>query len=193
MSCAACGQAREELELLRFVFTPPSGWLLDERARLPGREVRVHADRSCLLGLEREPAKAGLANVEADSIPGLLGIVLANTLRAVQRALSQCAAGGAVVGGHDVLTEELTGGRIAFVLCAADAAPRTLRSLRRAAPDGVAFRTLPLSRAELGGLVGQPPRAAVGVADTRRNQPLTKQLTRWSRLDPAGSRAEGDD
>ena len=177
-SCAACGQARDDLELLRFVFTPPSGWLLDERGRLPGRDVRVHADRTCLQGLEREP----------DPIPGLLDVAREATARAVQRALSQCAAGGGVVGGHDVLAEELSGGRIAFVLCASDAAPRTLRSLRRAASDEVAFRTLPLSRAELGGLVGQPPRAAVGVADTRRNRPLTRQLARWARLDPAGSR-----
>ena len=87
-SCAACGQPRDELELLRFVFAPPSGWLLDERARLPGREVRVHADRTCLLALEREPAKAGLADIEANSIPGLLAIALASTVRAVQRALS---------------------------------------------------------------------------------------------------------
>ena len=91
-----------------------------------------------------------------------------------------------------MLAEELKGGRIGYVLCASDAAPRTLRSLRRAAPDGVAFRTLPLSRAELGGLVGQPPRAAVGLADTRRHRPLTKQLARWSYLEPAGGRAEGD-
>jgi hypothetical protein len=127
--------------------------------------------------VQREPhvlGRALRAEVETDQ--------LATTVRELLRValldgLSLAAAGGALVGGADVLETALREGRILELVVARDAAERTVRNLREAGP-GVPVTVVDLSREALGSRIGRAPLAAVGVPDAKAAGHLLRTLRR---------------
>lgn len=120
-------------------------------------------------------ARALKADVDPTGVPER---VRGAVQRALRDGLSQAAAGGALVGGHDLLEEALRAGRVEEVVVASDAAERTIESLRRAAGPDIPFTELALDRDTLGGQVGRGPLAAVGVLPSTASAHLGRQLRR---------------
>jgi len=99
-------------------------------------------------------------------------------LRSALDGLSMASASGALVGGHERLTAALRQGTVTEIVLAVDIADRTLRSLREAAGETMAFTQLPLDRDALGNKVGRGPRAALGLTSSRSANHLRRQLRR---------------
>jgi predicted RNA-binding protein YlxR (DUF448 family) len=200
--CAVSRQRAPRDALVRLVAGPDGQVVVDLRGRLPGRGVWILPDPSVLAALPRRaPALArqlGVAALDADAVvESLRGAVL----RALRLALTQAAAGGLVVLGHDALVGALRAGRVASVAVASDAAPRTVRSLRAAAeasdrtgagaPGGgteggpdvvVGFVTLPWDADALGAALGRGSLAAGGILRARPNRWAASLLRQWSAL-----------
>jgi predicted RNA-binding protein YlxR (DUF448 family)/ribosomal protein L7Ae-like RNA K-turn-binding protein len=180
-TCVACRDRAARDDLLRLVRAPDGELAIDLRARLPGRGAWVHPDRACVERLEAKPGllqRALRGQVRTD---GLLARVREVVWVALQDGLSQAAAGGHLVGGHDRLVAALADGRVSWVVLASDAAERTISSLRAAADDRPIVG-VPLDREALGRRVGQPPRAALGVGTAAACTHLRRQLRRWRKL-----------
>jgi ribosomal protein L7Ae-like RNA K-turn-binding protein len=109
---------------------------------------------------------------------GLGEQVRAAIVNAALDGLSQAAAAGAVIGGHDVLELALRDGRVVEMIVAKDASERTVADLREAAGPEVPFTVLPIDRMGLGTRVGRGARAALGVLSSRAASHLVRQLRR---------------
>jgi predicted RNA-binding protein YlxR (DUF448 family) len=176
-TCIACRAQDERADLLRLVLDPEGEVAVDLRAKLPGRGAWVHARAECLGAVEKDPRMLGRAlraDARADDLVGTVRSLLRATLL---DGLSLAAAGGALIGGADLLEAALREGRIRELLVATDAADRTVRNLKEAAPD-VPVTLLDLSRDALGARVGRAPLAAVGVADAPAAVHLLRTLRR---------------
>lgn len=181
-SCCACRETADRGELVRLVRLEDGTVAVDYRAKAPGRGAWVHPSAECIGTLERRPQVLSRA-LKGQVDPGDLGGgIRTAVVHAAGDGLSQAAASGALVGGHDVLVRALEEGRVVEVAVASDAAERTLRSLRAAAGAAIAFTEVPWSRAELGGRIGRGPRAAVGVTRSRSAAHLIRQLRRLRML-----------
>jgi len=178
-TCVACRTQDERAELLRLVLDPDGNVAVDLRARLPGRGAWVHARAECLAHVEHEPKVLGRAlRAEVQAID------LAGTVRSLLRAalldgLSLAAAGGALVGGADQLEAALREGRVLELVVASDAAERTVRHLRDAAPNVPSTVVDGLSRDALGARIGRGSLAAVGVVDAPAARQLLRTLRRF--------------
>ena len=169
--CVACGTVAPELgELVRIVQLDSLGWVPDERKRLTGPSLDIHCSAVCLDKL-----------AESSPTPPIDSEQLESTLRTwleagVLDALSRVAAAGQLVGGHDVLQDAFTRGEVHSVLVASDAASRTLRSLQRGAPEGIAFHVVAVDNEALASRVGRATLAAAGIPDTPAAAPLLRRL-----------------
>jgi hypothetical protein len=158
--------------------------VVDLGAKLPGRGAWLHAERECVDELVRAPGALSRA-LHSDAplavvhVPGQLR---ERVQSAALDGLSQAAAAGALVGGHDRLAAELAQGTVVEVVLASDASPRTVASLREVARPGVEFTALPLDREALGARVGRGSRAALGVRRSRAAAHLLSQLRRLRAL-----------
>ena len=152
--------------------------MVDLRARLPGRGAWVHPTRACVEAVATRRGLLSRALKQEVDATALLERVREAIGRAVGDGLSQAQAGGALVGGHDVLEDALSHGRVADVVVASDASERTIDSLRRAAGEQVPFTPSDLDREALGKRVGRGPLAAVGVLPSAASTHLRRQLRR---------------
>lgn len=181
-TCVACRQTDSDEALVRLVASPEGETVVDLRARLPGRGAWVHPTAACVARVSQRPGSLSRPLRAKVSSDGLQSLLIEAIERAVLDGLSMAAAAGALVGGHDVLSRELEGRRIAGVVVANDASERTLESLRQVAADDVPFVIIPLSRVELGHRVGRGERAALGVTPSRAASHLRLQLRRLRQL-----------
>jgi ribosomal protein L7Ae-like RNA K-turn-binding protein len=154
---------------------------VDLKARLPGRGAWVHPDSGCLERLETQPKLLTRALRGAVRTDGLADAVRDAVKQALLHGLSQAAAGGHLIGGHDRLIAALHAGGLSWVVLASDAAERTAASVRAAAVD-MPVVVVPLDRESLGRQVGQASRAALGVGTTPACAYLRRQLHRWRNL-----------
>ena len=102
-------------------------------------------------------------------------------MRAASDGLSQAAAAGALIGGHEKLKVAIAKGDILHVVTASDASSRTLEALRIVAVD-IPFTELPVDRVAMGAKVGKGARAALGIRRSRSASHLLTQLHRLSKL-----------
>ncbi len=154
---------------------------MDLRARLPGRGAWVHPVRGCVETVERNPKGLKRALRGPVQVTGLGDLLRVAVWSALTHGLSQAAAGGQLIGGHDRLVAALSQGRVAWLVTASDASGRTLDSVARA-DDEVPIVALPLDREALGRQVGHPARAALGVLASAPTVHLRRQLRRWRSL-----------
>jgi predicted RNA-binding protein YlxR (DUF448 family) len=177
-TCVACRQVADRKDLVRLVLSPDREVVVDYYGRLPGRGAWVHCQRECVDALVRKPAAVARALKHRVDLTELGSRLRRAVARAVEDGLSQAAAGGALVGGHDALERALADGRVVELVVASDASARTVADLRRAASDEVRFTVVSATREVLGGRVGQGPRAAVGVVVAPASTHLQRQLHR---------------
>lgn len=179
-TCVVCRERSRPDDLVRMVLAPNGVAIVDFRGKLPGRGAWVHP--GCLVQLERKPA--GLKRSFKCDVP--TGPWLQQYRMALERALcdgfSMAAASGALVGGRVVLEAALREGAAMEVVLASDAADRTVRALRAAAPEGMNFTVITLNAETLGAQVGKGSRAAVGVRPSRATKHLRRQLRRLRSL-----------
>ncbi len=71
-------------------------------------------------------------------------------------ALSLCRKAGALVTGYDAVKESVDTGKAHIVLCAADAAERTVRHMRQACEGIVEFHVMELEKSELDRITKKP-------------------------------------
>jgi predicted RNA-binding protein YlxR (DUF448 family) len=159
------------------VLDPEGAVAVDLRGRLPGRGAWVHLDAACLRAVEKDGGALARALKSPAAASGLVDAVRAQLGLALLDGLSLAAAGGALVGGADVLLAALRQGEIAELVVASDAAERSVRNLREAAPD-VPATVVDLTRDALGTRIGSPPRAAVGVRPATAASHLLRTLRR---------------
>ncbi len=177
-TCIACRTQDDRAELLRLVLDPDGNVAIDLRAKLPGRGAWVHARADCLDRVQREPKTLGRA-LRAEVYTPELAVKVRSLLRAaVLDGLSLAAAGGGLVGGADLLEAALREGRVLEVVVASDAAERTVRHLRDAAPEVPTTVVDGLTRDVLGARIGRRSLAAVGVADVPAARHLLRTLRR---------------
>lgn len=177
-----CREEGDREELIRLVASPEGEIVLDFRARLPGRGAWIHPSRACLDLLRRRKGVLKRA-LGAEGDVGALEAQLRDRVReAMLDGLSMAAAAGALVGGRDVLERALVEERVAEVIVASDASPRTVEALRRAAGDAVPFTVVDVDRETLGARIGKGARAAVGVLASSASVHLRRQLRRLRML-----------
>lgn len=166
--------------LVRLVASPEGEVCVDYRGRAPGRGVWMSMAPEALAGLPRAAGRIG-AQLEARCDAGA---VLAQLRAAVELAaghgLSQAAAAGALVLGHDVLVDALRSRRVDIVAVACDAAERTVASIGSAG-QALTVR-LPWPATEVGRRVGREVVAVLGVPDATPTAHLRRQLRRLSAL-----------
>lgn len=178
-TCVACRDEADRDDLVRLVVDPEGRLVVDYRARLPGRGAWVHPRRECVAEAVLHPGRLAKAlHVDAVDASTLEVDLRSAVLRAAADGLSLAAAGGALLGGHDVLTRALESRQVAEIALASDAAERTERDLRRVATEAVPFTVLSLDRDALGARVGRSPLAAVGVLAEGASVHLRRQLRR---------------
>lgn len=180
-TCIGCRDEEDRDDLVRLVRHPETGRVVvDLKANLPGRGAWVHPRSSCVGLVERQPGLLGRAFKEPTDAAGLGQALREGVWRALLDGLSLAAAGGGLVGGHDVLEAALREGRVESMVAAEDASERTLADL--AAAGAVPTIRIPLTKAALGTRVGSAPRAAVGVVPIPATHHLRRQLRRWLAL-----------
>ncbi len=181
-TCAACRLEADRDELVRLVLAPDGAVVVDYRGKLPGRGGWVHATADCVGKIDQKPGLLSRAFKGPVRASGLGDSVRAAVIEAALSGVSIAAAGGAAIGGHDVLATALDEGSILAVAVASDASERTIESLRRRAGPDVPFVSLPFDKQALGGAAGQAPRAAIGAASAHAGRYLAAQLRRLARL-----------
>ncbi len=180
-TCIACRDEEDRDDLVRLVRHPETGRVVvDLRANLPGRGAWVHPRPPCLEAVERQPGLLARALKEPTDPAGLRETLRDQVWRSLLDGLSLAAAGGGLIGGHDVLEAALREGRVEILVAAEDASERTLADLGAAAE--VPTIRIPLTKAALGPRVGTASRAAVGVVPTPATHHLRRQLRRWLAL-----------
>ncbi len=168
--CVGCGDDAAPAELIGLIFSPTGTLVVDVRGRLPGKRLWVHCSRPCVAQAARE----------SGCEPNVWLSVLRDWLRrTIMDALSIAAAGGGVMGGFERLLQAITAEQIGFLVLADDAAERTVRSICGRADEPLPTVRVGLTRDELGAVVGQPQRAALGVLDVSSSHYLLTQLKRW--------------
>jgi predicted RNA-binding protein YlxR (DUF448 family) len=177
-TCIACRTHDDRAELIRLVLDPSGNVVVDLRAKLPGRGAWVHARAECLHNVERDPKTLGRALRAGVEVAGLAGTVRSLLRAALMDGLSLAAAGGALVGGADLLEAALKSGRIRELVVASDAAERSVKNLRDAAPDVPTTLADGLTRDALGARIGRGSLAAVGVSDLPAARHLLRTLRR---------------
>jgi predicted RNA-binding protein YlxR (DUF448 family) len=180
-TCVLTREEHPREELLRLVASPDGAVVIDYRARLPGRGVWIRPDAEALSRLPKKRAfieRQLRARLDVEAfVPQLRSLVE----RAVRDGLTQAAASGSLVGGMDRLTSALRAEEVVLVAKTNDVSPRTERTLLDAAGE-VPIIGIPMSRDELGSLVGRAPLAAVGVPASPVTGHLRRQLRRLSSL-----------
>lgn len=181
--CVACRGQVERDDGVRLTVDPAGCLVVDLRGRLPGRGAWIHPVRDCVAAVMNKPSLLGRTLRTPSLDTSALGTMLRErVVAAAMNGLSQAAAAGAIVGGADRLGASLSAREVRVVVVATDASERSVRDLRRAAPDEVPFVGLPLDRQALGVRVGTGPRAAVGVRPGRASRHLLSQLDRLRTL-----------
>jgi uncharacterized protein len=183
-TCMGCRTDASPSDLLRIVVAPDGVTpVVDGRARLPGRGAWVHPAAECLSRVTARPAvlrrslrAPGLATESVGPQ------VRAFVLRGVMDGLTQASASGALIGGMDRLSLALSRGQVTWVATASDASQRTLETLEERAQSACSFIPVPLSKADLGGMLGSGARAAVGIVPTQGSVHLRRQLRRLRSL-----------
>ena len=156
--------------------------VVDGRGRLPGRGAWVHVKKNCLMLLAKRPSLLHRA-LRQPADPGEFDARVCEwVLKGVQDGLAFARAGGALVLGHDALSQALTERKVKTVATAVDASSRTLKGLRRDAHSGVAFVEIPLTREKLGHQVGAGLLSAVGVKVSPATSLLDQRLQQWTAL-----------
>ena len=178
-SCVACREETDRADLVRLVVGPDAALWVDYRARLPGRGAWVHPRAECVDAVVRKAGRLAHAlrhpGLDASRLRALLKAAIE---RATEDGLSQAAAGGALVTGHDALVRALGSKDVGAVAIASNAAERTVRGLKKAAGDEVEFTVLHLDREALGTRVGRAPLAAIGARPGGPATHLERQLRR---------------
>ena len=168
--CVGCGDDAAPAELIGLIFSPTGTLVVDVRGRLPGKGLWVHCSRACV----------GEAARESGCDPNAWLAELRDWLRrTIMDGLSMAAAGGGAVGGFERLLQAMTTEEVAFLVLADDASERTVRSIGARANERIPTVRLGLTRDELGRIVGQPQRAALGVLDVGSSHYALTQLKRW--------------
>ena len=176
-TCVVSREEHPQQELVRVVLAPDGSAMIDYRGKLPGRGAWFLRTAENVAALEKKPGLLS-RSLKAPVRPfPVREQLLAAVNRSVADGLSLAAASGALVGGHDVLTESLKTGRVKMVAVASDASERTVGSIREAAGD-VLLVSVPFSRDDLGARTGRGSRAAVGVLGGRATRHLRRQLRR---------------
>ncbi|MCA9567102.1 MAG: DUF448 domain-containing protein, partial [Myxococcales bacterium] len=179
-TCVVCRERVDPDDLVRLALSPEGHAVVDFRGKLPGRGAWSHP--GCLAELEQKP---GMLKRSLKIVPPA-GPWVADYRAAVERALldgiSQAAAAGALVGGHERLKLAMVDDEVTWVLLASDIAEGTEKKLRAAALERVRFQRVPIASADLGDRVGKGPRAAVGVRPSRATAHLVRQLRRLASL-----------
>jgi len=181
--CVVCRERTEPESLVRLVKDPDGNLVVDLRGKLPGRGAWVHPHNECVTKLSRKPgmlkrAMRGVPTGMADLRPRIEEALR----RAIGDGFSLAAAAGALIGGAERLGQAIQKGQVVWVAVASDAADRTIDTLKRGAPEQVRFVKVPFTRAELGGVTGRGPRAALGVSSSRAATHLRLQLRRLRSL-----------
>lgn len=192
-TCIACRQTGERGDLVRIALFPGGRPVIDYRAKLPGRGAWVHPRRACVDAMLQDAKALSRALREPVETDGLEEQLRALVRRALEDGLSQAAASGLLVSGHDALVEALEAGRVSDLVLARDAAERTARQLEARAGVDVTVLRVHLDTVELGDRIGKPARAAAGVLAGSGSRHLRRQLRRLRDLGyHCGRRSRGD-
>jgi predicted RNA-binding protein YlxR (DUF448 family) len=178
-TCVACRTEEDRDDLVRLVRSPEGELVVDLRGSLPGRGAWLHPSAPCVEKASREPGMLARALHDPVPVAGLLAQLRAAVLSAMTDGLSQAAAGGGLVFGHDAVEDAVRKGAVTALLTASDASQRTVDDVRTEAIPPIA---IPLDRNTLGRRVGQGPLAVVGVREVPCTVHLRRQLRRWTRL-----------
>lgn len=182
-TCVACRGEAERDELVRLVAGPEGQIAVDLRARLPGRGAWVHATPECVRKLEAEPRRLSAAlRAEGLATAGLFDQLRGAVVRQVLDGLSLAARAGVLIGGADVVSQALADGRVAELIVAQDASPRTVESVQRSGSVDVPVTVVPMGKDDLGARIGQPSRAVVAMVIAPAFLHLREQLRRLRRL-----------
>lgn len=181
-TCCGCRQTDGRADLVRLTLDPEGQLFVDLRGKLGGRGAWVHAQKACVDAVVSNPGSLARSLRTKPDTSGLAAQLQQRIVAAALEGLSMAAAAGLLVGGRDLLTSALRGGRISGVVLASDAAERTVEGFRAAAPDHVPFVQLPIDATALGARVGKGPRAALGVGHGAAATHLRTQLRRLRHL-----------
>ena len=176
-TCCGCGEQGSSKRMVR-LFVGPDGLQVDIRAKGPGRGAWVHARGACVAAVEKKPGALGRSLRTVPEVVGLREAIESQLVMAALEGLSMAAAGGALVGGRDLLTKAIRTGRVVHLVVADDASERTVGEYRQAGGEGLPLTVLPIDGPTLGTRIGKGPRAAVGVKQTTAATHLLRQLRR---------------
>ena len=180
-SCVACREEADREQLVRLALDPAGSVVVDYRGRLPGRGVWLHPSKGCAELLTKKPGVLR-RSFGTFSLGDVREMLLFHVHHGIEGGLSQAAASGALLGGHDKLAQALRDNKIVEVLVATDASARTIASLRGFASADLVFTPVPFAREVLGQRVGRGARAALGVTRSAAASYLRTQLHRLRML-----------
>lgn len=165
-TCLGCRQARDQVDLIRYVRAPDGALLVDLRARLPGRGAYTCWSAECIgKALERRQFERAFRKPcqvpEQDALRHEIGVALGRRmlgLLGMGRRSSQ------LVAGSNAVAAALAGReKPAIVLLATDASPGIAAKIRQKAERmKVACHDL-FTKAELGRLSGRAEHSVLGL------------------------------
>ncbi len=181
-SCVACRETGERGDLIRIVLGPDGRPWVDYRGRLPGRGAWVHPIRACVEAVERKPGLLSRAFKQEIREAVLLAPLRALVEAAALDGLSQAAAAGAIVFGHDVVEAAVARGEVAQLWVAKDASDRTVGVVQTMAGEKIPVVIGPCDKDTLGRRIGRGPVAIVGSTPAEACAHLRVQLRRLRSL-----------
>lgn len=166
-TCIGCRQNRTKSELIRWSLSPSLGVKIDLEGCLPGRGGYACPSLSCweqalkghrLNRVFRKPIPVPLLDELAEQF-------LHQSHRKIGWLLRAAGEAGQGISGRKALLEQLKAGQVRLLLMARDIAEdlkeEYLDLCRR---EGIKYRVLPASKRELGTLLGEGWRSALGVS-----------------------------
>lgn len=165
-TCIGCRQTRTKSELIRWSWSPSLGVKIDLEGRLPGRGGYTCLSLSCweqalkghrLNRVFRKP-------IPIPSLDELAEQFLHQSHRKIGSLLRAAREAGQGISGKKVLSEQLKAGQVRLLLMTRDIAEDLKgQYLDLCRKEGIKVRFLPASKRELGTLLGDGWRSALGI------------------------------
>ena len=180
--CIASGASAPAARMVRFVVGPDALIVPDVDNRLPGRGLWLSADRDMVetAASKRLFAKAARSNV---TVPANLADLVADLLR--RRCLNHLGLArraGLVTAGGEKVRAQITAGRVAVLLEAADGSPPERRKFTALAPQAPVVDAFTSS--ELSAALGRDNVIHVALAEGRLTRTILDDAARYGGFKP---------
>jgi predicted RNA-binding protein YlxR (DUF448 family)/ribosomal protein L7Ae-like RNA K-turn-binding protein len=181
-TCLGCRQAKDQVQLIRFVRSPDGEILTDLRGRLPGRGAYLCNSRSCIETAVsrkqfdrtfRQVCQPVTVDLLADGIARELLAHMASLLGMARKSAKFVSGGNAV---QDALTRRKP---LAVIILARDISVPIGEKIRRKAELQNVVTTKLFDKIELGRILGRAERSVVGLPDGKLAEAFLSDLLRY--------------